>query len=245
MKNTIDNNIKIWDQRYDWSKDGDEWDGQAICCRQPYEKWKKLLVEAFIAPNVSENSAVLEIAPGHGRWSKEIVGHCNELILVDLSSNCIKFCKKLFASYDHVRYITNDGKSLNDVKDNYVDFVWSYDAFVHMDKDVIGSYLDEIYRVLNPGGKAVIHHAGRRHAFLWLGFLRHQGKIGKNIYKVISMGKFRDDDGWRSNVSKQIVYKLAVSKGLEVEAQVQSWVRNNEFGSSSRYGDFVTILRKN
>jgi len=59
------------------------------------------------------------------------------------------------------------------------------------------------------------------------------------------MGKFRDDDGWRSNVSKQIVYKLAVSKGLEVEAQVQSWVRNNEFGSSSRYGDFVTILRKN
>ena len=94
----------------------------------------------------------------------------------------MEFCKKLFASYHHVRYITNNGMSLNEVEDNDVDFVWSYDSFVHMDKDTIGNYLGEIYRVLKPEGKAVIHHPGRTHTFLWLGFMMSWGKIGTHIY---------------------------------------------------------------
>jgi hypothetical protein len=141
MRNSIEDNLVFWDQQYDWPKDGDEWDGQARFCRQPYDAWKKSLVETFVAPNISLSSVVLEIAPGHGRWSKEMVGRCKELILVDLSPSCIGFCKEIFASYHHVRYITNDGMSLNAVEDNGVDFVWSYDSFVHMDKDTIGSYL--------------------------------------------------------------------------------------------------------
>lgn len=241
--NTIENNLKIWDSRYQWPKDGDEWDGQARFCNQPYDRWKKSLVDVFIAPNLSENSIVLEIAPGHGRWSKEIVGLCRELILVDLSPSCIEFCQKLFASYNHVRYLTNDGKSLTGVEDNCVDFIWSYDSFVHMEKDVIESYLREIQRVLKGGGKAIIHHPGRKHAFLWLGFLRYVGKTGREIYKIISMGKLRDKDGWRSNISKKLFYKLAVDSGLIVEDQVQYWGANNEFGVP-RCGDFITIVRK-
>ena len=244
MKNTIDNNLSVWDQQYNWPKNGDEWDGQARFCYQPYDEWKKSLVETFIGPNISESSVVLEIAPGHGRWTKEIVECCKELILIDLSHSCIEFCKKLFATYNYVRYIVNNGKSLNGVKDNYVDFVWSYDSFVHMDKDTIESYLNELFRVLKSDGKAIIHHAGRRHAFLWLGFLRHKGKIARHFYKLISMGKLRDDDGWRSNMSKKLFKELAVDKGLVVEAQMQWWGKNHVFGIP-RFGDFITILRKN
>lgn len=243
MKNTIENNLMFWDQQYKWSKDGDEWDGQARFCRQPYDKWKESLVETFIAPNLSPSSVVLEIAPGHGRWSKEMVSRCKNLILVDLSPSCIEFCKKLFASYHHVRYITNDGMSLDEVEDNDVDFIWSYDSFVHMEKDTIGNYLNEIYRVLKPEGKAIIHHAGRTHAFLWLGFMMSWRRTGMHIYKFISMGKLTDTDGWRSNISKQLFSELAVDKRLEVEAQIQVWGKNNEFGVP-RFGDFLTILRK-
>lgn len=243
MKNTVENNLKTWDQRYAWPKDGDEWDGQARLCHQPYEAWKRSLIDAFILPNITKNMVVLEIASGHGRWSREMVGLCKELILVDLSPSCIEFCKGLLATHSHVQYIANDGKSLPGVKDGYVDFVWSYDSFVHMDPDTIGAYLSEIRRVLKPGGKAIIHHPGRRHEWLWLGFLMQGGKTGRSLYKVVSMGKLGDDDGWRSNVSGQVFGKLAEDRGLAVQSQIRTWGKNHEFGIP-RFSDAMTVLKK-
>jgi ubiquinone/menaquinone biosynthesis C-methylase UbiE len=254
VKNTVENNLRAWDERHNWRKDGDEWVGQAKYLRQPYDKWKMSLVEHFIVPNVKPDSAVLEIAPGHGRWSKEIVDRCSALTLVDLSPSCIEHCKEIFASRDHVTYITNDGKSLPGVADGSIDFVWSYDSFVHMDKTTIGAYLDEIDRVLKPGGKAIIHHAGRKHGFLWLRFLRHWGKRGKMLYKWISMEKPQDmnlevkdtsqeGDGWRSDVSKRIVRDLAVDRKLVVDDQIRFWGESNEFGVP-RFGDWITLLTK-
>ena len=245
MKNTVENNFRIWDQKYDWPRDGDEWDGQSRLSHQPYDEWKKSIIETFIAPNISENSIALEIAPGHGRWTTGIVEFCKEIILIDLSPSCIEFCKKRFASFNHVRYIVNDGKSLNGVKDNYVDFVWSYDSFVHMDKNTIEAYLNEISRVLKPEVIGIIPNPCSRHALLWLDFLRRKGEIGNRFYNLISMGKKGyGDDGWRSNISKRLFKELAVDKGLGVEAQMQRWGKNHEFGIP-RYGDFITILRKN
>jgi ubiquinone/menaquinone biosynthesis C-methylase UbiE len=243
MKNTVENNLRAWDLEYGWPKDGDEWDGQARLCAQSYDEWKKSLVETFIKPNLTPESVLLEIAPGHGRWSKEMVQDCREMILVDLSPNCIDYCRTLFAGYEHVRYFVNDGKSLHGVEGGGVDFVWSYDAFVHMDEETIGHYLSEILRVLRPGGKAILHHAGRRHALLGLGFLQSWGKPGKRFHTFLSMGTLKDSDGWRSNLSKKRFKDLATERGLRVEAQRQRWGKNNEFGVP-RFGDCITLLRK-
>lgn len=252
MRNTVDANLTKWDQDHNWRQDGDEWKGQARFCGQPYEKWKASLVEHFIVPNVHSDSVVLEIAPGHGRWSKEILGRCKELILVDLSPSCIEHCQQEFAAEDHVTYIVNDGKSLPGVEDGHVDFVWSYDSFVHIDGETIGRYLAEIERVLKPGGKAIIHHAGRRHGTLWLSFLRDGGgPRRKQLYKRLSMerpqpkkGKGKEDtDGWRSDVSKRLVAKLAKDNGLTVDDQVRWWGPNDKFGVP-RFGDWITIFSK-
>jgi hypothetical protein len=40
-----------------------------------------------------------------------------------------------------------------------VDFVFSFDSLVHVDADVIASYLSELGRVLKPGGAGFIHHS--------------------------------------------------------------------------------------
>jgi ubiquinone/menaquinone biosynthesis C-methylase UbiE len=243
MKNTIEGNLETWDKEHHWSRDGDEWDGQAQFSGVTYEDWKNALVETFILPNVNPDSSVLEIAPGHGRWSEIIAGRCQALTLVDLSPSCIEFCRNRLSDYHHVQYHVTDGKSLSEVPDSSIDFLWSFDSFVHMSPEVIQAYLREAHRVLRPGGKAILHHAGRKNGMLWLGFLKDWGEIGRNIYKVLSMGKVGDDDGWRSDVSGPLVRQLAENSGLQVEDQVQKWGEGEKFGVH-RYGDWMTTLRK-
>lgn len=242
MKNTIENNLESWNETYHWSQDGDEWQGQAARCGVDYETWKKSLINHILLPYLDKQYHVLEIAPGHGRWSALMVDRVKELTLVDLGENNIAFCRERFKDYSHINYITNNGKTLPGVNDESIDLVWSYDSFVHMDKTVIASYLAEISRVLRPGGKAVIHHAGRAHSILWLGFIRHWGEIGKQLYKALSMKTLKDDDGWRSNVSGKLVTRLANENGLKVNWQKQFW-EDGRIGVP-RFNDLVTELEK-
>lgn len=249
MKNSVEINLKIWNEEHAWRKDGDEWDGQASYCEKPYEEWKAALIDEFLMPNLASSSnagrcpVVLEIAPGHGRWTQEIVERCKELYLVDLSTNCIEFCKERFSGYDHVRYFVNNGRSLDCIEDQNIDFVWSFDSFVHMDEETITSYLGEISRVLKTGGIAIIHHAGRRHRLLWLQFLGSMGELGERLYRHLSLKNANNGDGWRSNMSRQLFKRIANDAGLVATKQSQYWGRKNEFGVP-RYGDYITTLRK-
>jgi len=242
-QNSIEENLRAWDLDHPWTEDGDEWDGQARRCKQPYDIWKRSIVETLIKPNVSRSSTVLEIGPGHGRWSKEIVERCEKLILVDLSPNCIKHCQALLAEYHHVAFRVTEGKSLPEVADESVDFIWSFDAFVHMSAQVIDSYFAEIRRVLAPRGRALIHHAGRRHAFLPCSFLRRWGSSGAWVYKALTMGQLGDDDGWRSDVSRSRIRKLAGRNDLQVEAQFNRWGKHQDFGIP-RFRDAISHLAR-
>lgn len=243
MRNTIRNNLRRWNDNYLWPDNGDEWNGMARHCGVDYPTWKQSLVDNFLIPHLSADSTVVEIAPGRGRWTSYIVPRCQQLILVDLSPKCIEFCKNQFASHAHVRYYVNDGKSLPDDLDGAVDFLWSFDAFVHMDRHVVGSYLAEIHRVLKPGGTAILHHAGRKHAWLWLGFLRQWGPVGRQVYQLLSMGRLCSHDGWRSNVSNKLVAQMVQDSGMEIVSNQQTWGENEECGVR-RFGDYMTVVRK-
>jgi ubiquinone/menaquinone biosynthesis C-methylase UbiE len=243
MKNTIEDNLVVWDKEHHWSGDGDEWDGQAKMSGVPYEEWKQSLIDAFLVPNLSPDKDILEIAPGHGRWSEVIAGSCKSLTLIDLSPSCIAFCQERFKGKDHISYRITDGKTLPDVADASIDFVWSFDSFVHMSADVISAYLSEMQRVLKPGGKAIIHHAGRRNSVLWLGFLKNSGKMGRKLYQIVSMGNASDNDGWRSDISRERVAQLVGNAGLSVESQVHEWGENKAYGLP-RFGDCITTISK-
>ena len=194
MFNSIEQNIHRWNERHLWPKDGDEWDGQARACHVSYTKWKNSLAQHLITPYAT-GKTVLEIAPGHGRWTEYIVAVSSKIILADLSPNCIDHCKKRFARFDNMEYYITDGKSLPSNLNGSVDFVFSFDSFVHMDSTTIYLYLKEISRVMKHGGKAIIHHANRKH--VRLSFLRRYGRGGKMVYRLISEGLRIDGDGWR------------------------------------------------
>lgn len=208
---------KVWGQGYEWINDGDEWEDQAHFNGQPYEAWKKSIIESFILTN-SIDSVVLEIAPGHGRWTDSIVKVARIAYLVDLNNECIDYCQRRFFNYTNIYYHVNDGKSLSFISDCSTDFIWSYDSFVHMEEDVISSYFSEFARILKNDGKAIIHHSG-----------------GQNLP--------RGKGGWRSNVSRYKILEISEKNNLKVEYQIQSWGEKGEF-NCKRFNDFISKIIK-
>jgi SAM-dependent methyltransferase len=235
---------RIWND-YEWPKDGDEWDGQARYCGQPYEAWKASVFETFIKENINPSTIALEVAAGHGRWSPYLIRHASRVYLADMNPDCIAFCKEKFKTHDHVSCHVNDGTTLPFLEPTSVDFIWSYDSFVHMEKDTIQSYFLEFARVLRPGGRAVIHHAGRRHLMLPLSWLDRFGTPGQWLYRVLSMKRDTagGDDGDRSHVSGRLVRRMARRAGLAVLFQGDTWGDEDQY-TCKRFNDLITRMEK-
>ncbi len=144
----------FWNNVYDWSRyQGDEWSA----------RWGGPDVQWFwsIYPRIRQHlpaGTVLEIGPGHGRWSRYLREHCQHLILVDLSERCIHACRERLGE-EGVSYRVGDGLSLPGVEDGMVDFVFSFESLVLSDRVVLSAYLREIERVLSPEGTAFLHHS--------------------------------------------------------------------------------------
>ena len=102
---------------------------------------------------------ILEIACGCGHWTQYLKDLCKHLTVVDLSEECIRTCQQRFAEDSNIEYHVNDGKSLAMIPDSSIDFVFSFDALVHVNDSVIEAYLSQLPRILNKDGVAFIHHS--------------------------------------------------------------------------------------
>lgn len=153
-------NLDVWGRSYAWPRDGDEWTEMAEHSGVSYEEWKDSLARRFLIPYLGAGISVLEIGPGHGRWSEIMAPRVKKLVLVDLAPSCIEFCRKRLARFPNVDYLVGDGRGLAGVADASIDFAWSFDVFVHVEEPETRAYARELARVLKPRGMGVIHHAG-------------------------------------------------------------------------------------
>jgi SAM-dependent methyltransferase len=140
--------------KYDWKDAGEEWS----------EPWGSSAAQwsGSILPRIRDclpTGTILEIAPGFGRWTHYLKDYCQELWVVDASSECVEACRRRFAAQSHVRCYLNDGRSLSIVPDASVDFVFSFDSFVHLRRELVEAYLRELGRTLKIDGKGFIHHS--------------------------------------------------------------------------------------
>jgi len=122
------------------------------------EQWR-----GFILPRIGsvDFTRTLELAPGHGRNTLKLKDHAEDLHVVDVNASCIDACRRRFAEYSgrcRFHFHVNDGKTLP-VPDQTITFFYSWDSMVHFDGPLLRVYLEEIGRVLVPGGHAFIHHS--------------------------------------------------------------------------------------
>lgn len=151
---SIEENLSIWDGSYDWTANGNEWSsawgGSAA-------EWFGTLLPR-IHPSIPVDT-ILEIAPGYGRWTHHLKDYCERLIVVDLALKCIEGCKERFSSSSNITYHVNDGRSLEMIPDESIDFVFSFDSLIHAEADVLEGYLRQLARKLKPNGRGFIHHS--------------------------------------------------------------------------------------
>jgi ubiquinone/menaquinone biosynthesis C-methylase UbiE len=235
-------NRRVWGGEHTWDQDGDEWSGMAAYCGQPYSEWKDDFVQTFMA-SIPSGARVLEIGPGHGRWTEYLIPKAETVALVDITESCLNSCRDRFRDHPNVSYHLTDACSLRFLSDSSIDFAWSFDAFVHMDPEVVHGYLDELGRVLAPRGHAVLHHADRPDWSLKLSpIARRMGRPGRVLQRAVILHRLRDD-GYRSDVSARMVARWASAAGLTVLSQTDSWGKDGRH-NVRKYRDGITILEK-
>jgi SAM-dependent methyltransferase len=147
-------NKDTWDGSYNWQHQGDEW---SQAWGGPSMQW-----HGTILPRIHQylpTGTILEIAPGYGRWTQFLKDRCQTLLGVDLSEACVEACRQRFAGLSHLTFTVNDGKSLDMVRDNSIDFAFSFDSLVHADDDVLEAYIAQLSRKLTNDGVAFLHHS--------------------------------------------------------------------------------------
>jgi SAM-dependent methyltransferase len=138
---------------------------------------------------------VLEISPGAGRSTVEIIRYANTLALVDLNEAPIEICRERLKYYpNEITYHVNDGQSLECVADREFDLVASYDSMVHVHPDIVRGYIRQSIPLLRGGGVIWMDHSGKG--------ARETGK--------------------RSSVTAEMVAGWAVESGLELLTQIWS-----------------------
>jgi SAM-dependent methyltransferase len=212
----LEENRRQW-SGWKWDRAGEEWSDPWGSTEALWRWTLRPRIQSWVpAP------AILEIAPGFGRWTDYLKDLSERLIAVDLSETCIDACRKRFAGDPHVELHVNDGRSLDMVEDGSIDFAFSFDSLVHVEQDVIESYLGELARVLRPNGVAFLHHSN-------FGAYRRGAAIARRVpYRVrqrlVRRGVVVNVDAWRADVSAESFARAAEAAGLACISQEKiSW----------------------
>ena len=176
---------------YEWIAAGEEWS----------EPWGGSAPQWFgsILPRIYSclpADTILEIASGFGRWSCYLKEHCRHLHLVDPAADCIDACRSRFTADPQVSCHLNDGRSLEMIPSGSIDFVFSFDSLVHVQREILEAYLSQLAKKLTKDGRGFIHHSN-------LG--EYRSSIARRARKLISTGSA---PGWHHQRDPEMTAEL-------------------------------------
>ena len=165
-KGDIESNIE-WN-RHSWGE-LDRWEGahqygtrwDAGNPQPNYEAAE--IADQYLAPYLPApyGLTILELAPGAGRFTAELVRHADTLVVVDMNEACLTLCRERFKYYRNMEFVLNDGTSCADVPRKEYDLIASFDSMVHMSPPVIERYVEQFADLVKPGGILWLDHSAK------------------------------------------------------------------------------------
>jgi len=147
-----------WNHYYQRAEDG------AII---QYEESIAPLLESIPDEAPISYQRMLDFPSGRGRMAQVFIdnhGNCIEkLVCCDANSDAIDYCRERFAHDKRFDFLVNKVDEWRciplDFQDESFTFILSWDAMVHFSYKWIDFYINEIYRMLENGGYALVHHS--------------------------------------------------------------------------------------
>ena len=148
----------MWDEQYGtrYRHLGDEWCDDGTSDRA-HERRLLGLVEPWMTPG----TRALEIGPGGGKWTVRLAPRVGSLVVFDVAAAMLDRTRGRCEAegLHNVSFTLGDGNGLTGIADESLDLVFSYDVFVHTALEDTVAYIDDLARVLAPGGVAIVHQA--------------------------------------------------------------------------------------
>ncbi len=109
------------------------------------------LLKAYIAAQPWISGNLLEVGCGEGRGVDTLLPHSDDYLGIDKIGEVIE---NLQEKYPGVKFLQAVIPPFSSLEDNSFDTVVSFQVIEHIQNDKL--FLEEIYRVLKPGGRAII-----------------------------------------------------------------------------------------
>jgi len=196
-----------------WDAYSDTWESSV---RKPGQKelgdeWGTVqlvqtIIDQYVKPHLPKGAVALEIGCGGGKYSERLAALCKVLICTDVSRNMLARTRNRLSTARNVLFEELSGFDLKPLDDDLIDYVFSFDCFVHIDIEDAYCYLQEIRRVLKPDGVGLLHFANFNSEEGWQKFVG-EASLNRGNRKAVDRFRF---------LTWEIVDRLFRSLSLEI-----------------------------
>jgi hypothetical protein len=117
----------------------------------------KNIRDQWLGPYVRADHDAVEIGPGGGRWTRYMLGF-RHIYAVDYHQELLDELRKNFA-HDNISFLKNNGSDFPSIGPRSIDYIFSFGVFVHLDIEIIASYMKELKTIIKDDGNIVIQYA--------------------------------------------------------------------------------------
>lgn len=220
------------------------------------------LFKAYVVAKDFVRGDVLEVGCGEGRGIPLLIDRCTSLTAVDKIKPALD---KLQKQYPAARFIHMNIPPLTGLPDNTFDCIVSFQVIEHIKNDIL--FLEEIHRVLKPGGVALITTPNRKMSLTrnpWhiREYLPEElQQLGKKIFREVEMKGITGNDKVMTyyEQNKRSVERITRFDLLNLQYRLPAWLlrmpyeilnrwnRNklhaheNSLASAIRHEDYVVV----
>lgn len=189
----------------------------AIAAAHMDQQWAGLIAPALAGIDVDMTHCA-DFACGRGRNTVKLLSEgAGHVTMLDVSAENIAYCTEHIGPKERVTALLTNGLDLVAVTDDTFTFLYTFDAMVHFDVEIMLGYIREFHRVMQSGAVALVHHSN------------FDGRPGSD---------FRSNPHLRNYMTAALFKHVAIRRGFEVLRQIVfSW-------GDLKDGDCITVLRK-